>query len=374
MEDATPYLAQFDPEALRLHGFPEPCGEDPIRDALQAASAFGAAPAVLALRDEAGLWFLAAEGLDQARLAGIRAVLDGAGRDGDFEAPGLGRCHGVGLGDPAGSLGCLCLVQAPGQPWTAPQSAGLSRLADQVQTLVQRRQEQAERRVSDRGPAGTTFVPGLVHELRNFSFGISGSLDAFEARFGQQEETRRYGQVMRTSLDRLNGFLDELRDYGDPGSQGRVELDLVPLLREAVEHHRPRAERNQVSIHLEVGSRLPRLQADEQSLRTAFIRLLDLALQQENPGGRIVLHLDARLQGSRPLLIGHLDGTGIKLQNVDLARLFEPFYYRDSGLGRLALPTARRIFESHGGNLGAAPSPAGGLRMGFMLPGSTDRR
>ena len=35
-----------------------------------------------------------------------------------------------------------------------------------------------EQRASPRGPSGSSFVPGLVHELRNFIFGISGSLDA----------------------------------------------------------------------------------------------------------------------------------------------------------------------------------------------------
>jgi signal transduction histidine kinase len=369
MEDATPSAAPFDPEVLRLHGFPEPGGEDPIRDALQAASAFCGGPAALALRDDGGLWYLAAEGLDAAQRDALAAALPPA-QSGAFTAPALGPCHGIDLGTPEGSMGCLCVVEPPGQPLTALQRAGLAQLANPIKALVARRQEQAERRSSDRGPAGTTFVPGLVHEMRNFSFGISGSLDAFEARFGGQEETRRYGQVMRTSLDRLNAFLDELRDYGDPGSPGRQELDPVPLLREAVEHLRPRADQNRVAIRLELGSGLPWLQADPASLRTAFIRLLDLALQQESPGGQIVLRADTRVQGRRRLLVGHLDGAGIQLQNVDLARLFEPFYYRNSGLGRLALPTARRIFENHGGNLTASPSPAGGLRMGFMLPGS----
>ena len=371
MEDATSSVAQFDPEVLRLHGFPDPGGEDPIQDALRAASAFCAGPAALALREDEDLWYLAAEGLDGAQLADLKVALAPAAQGGEsFDLPPLGRWYRVGLGNPAGSLGNLCAPDPPDRPLGATQRAGLARLAGQLQDLVARRQEQAERRASDRGPAGTTFVPGLVHEFRNFSFGISGSLDAFEARFGGQDETRRYGQVMRTSLDRLNTFLDELRDYGDPGSPDRRELHLEPLLREAVEHLRPRAEQNRVAIGLELGGPLPPLQADEQSLRTAFIRLLDLALQQENPGGRIVLRVEVRLQGHRPLLIGHLDGTGLKLQNLDLARLFEPFYYRDSGLGRLALPTARRIFESHGGNLAASPGPSGGLRMGFMLPAS----
>jgi signal transduction histidine kinase len=53
---------------------------------------------------------------------------------------------------------------------------------------------------------------------------------------------------------------------------------------------------------------------------------------------------------------------------VDLSRLFEPFYYRASGFGRLALPVARRVLEHHGGSLTAVPGPGGGVRLAFTLP------
>ena len=92
MEDATSSVAQFDPEVLRLHGFPDPGGEDPIQDALRAASAFCAGPAALALREDEDLWYLAAEGLDGAQLADLKAALAPAAQGGEsFDLPPLGR-------------------------------------------------------------------------------------------------------------------------------------------------------------------------------------------------------------------------------------------------------------------------------------------
>jgi signal transduction histidine kinase len=57
------------------------------------------------------------------------------------------------------------------------------------------------------------------------------------------------------------------------------------------------------------------------------------------------------------------------LAEPDLARFFEPFRFRGAGLGRLALPVARRILEAHGGTLRAAPAEGGGVRIAFTLPG-----
>ena len=98
------------------------------------------------------------------------------------------------------------------------------------------------------------------------------------------------------------------------------------------------------------------------------IRLLDLALQQEDPGGCVRIQVDCRREGKRQVLFGQIDSRGLQLQNLELERLFEPFYYRASGLGRLALPVARRIFEAHGGVLSAGLGPEGGLRLVFLLP------
>ena len=225
--------------------------------------------------------------------------------------------------------------------------------------------EAPERRSAARACAEASFVPGLVHELRNFSFGISASLDAFQARTEGQEASR-YGTVIRASLDRLNAFVEELREYGDPRTGPWGEGELAPLLREAVLRVQPEAERCRVAVRLEVDGPLPPIRTDGESLRSAFTRLLELAVQQEAPGGVLVLQVGA----PGGAISGRLDSPGLKVRGLDLARLFEPFYCRGSGLGRLALPVARRILEAHGGSLSAGPGPEGGMRIGFMLPAS----
>ena len=373
LEPILPYVNVVQPDSLRMHGFTEPGSESVLRDLLQLAASFCDAPAVLALQDETGLWFCKGVGLSPGELAELESCL---GREFGTETDpvpieGAGFCllEGLWILDAAHRpKGCLCVVSPEPGPLTAPQRAGLRHLAAQIGALVSQRQESVERRTVSRALTGASFVPGLVHEMRNFIFGISASLDAFQARVAGQEGSR-YGSVMRASLDRLTAFIEELREYGDPQGLCWSERALEPLLREAIEHHQPLAERCQVEVRLQAAEDLPGIRADEASLRTAFIRLIDLALQQESPGGCVVLHVGSRPQGKQRVIFGHLDGTGLKCQNVDLTRLFEPFYFRASGLGRLALPVARRIFEAHGGNLTATPGPEGGMRMGFMLPG-----
>jgi signal transduction histidine kinase len=220
-------------------------------------------------------------------------------------------------------------------------------------------------RACPRGPAGSSFVPGLVHEMRNFIFGISGSLDALQARFQHMEEIAKYQTVMRASLDRLDAFMDELADYGDPKPMQRMDGNLELLLREAMEQHRAAAAASGVELRLEVEA-LPPIRADERSLCMAFTRLIGLALGHQTRG-RVTVRAVGH-QGGQPVISGYVESSRLELPGVDLSRLFEPFYFRASGFGRLALPVARRVLENHGGSLTAAQAPGGGVRMAFTLP------
>jgi len=224
-----------------------------------------------------------------------------------------------------------------------------------------------ELRSRPRGPAGSSFVPGLVHELRNFIFGIAGSLDAMQARFGDRHEVARYQAVMRDSLDRLNAFVDELGDYGDPRGRSWAEGSLEILLREALEQLRPGAAEAGVELRLELEGPLPPVRADEKSLCMAFTRLIGLTLGPQARGGRVTVSASAAAPDGPPGIRGWVESSRWE-PGVDLARLFEPFYYRTSGFGRLALPVARRVLERHGGTLTASPGPGGGVRMDFTLP------
>lgn len=241
-------------------------------------------------------------------------------------------------------------------------------LGELVRQLAALRRELGEQRSRPRGPAGSSFVPGLVHEMRNFIFGISGGLDALQARFGGLAEMAKDQEVFRASLERLNAFVDELGEYGDPEPPDWADGNLELLLREAIEQVRPRAVAAGVALGLELQGPLPPVRADERGLCMAFTRLIGLAVGHQAAGSRVTIRARASLQEDPPVIRGTVDSPRMELPGVDLTRLFEPFYYRASGFGRLALPVARRVLEQHGGSLTAGRGPGGGVRLGFTLP------
>ena len=251
------------------------------------------------------------------------------------------------------------------RPAASPDPDGRSGRAAPVDEAEDEDEDEDERRNQPRGPASNAFVAWLVHELRNFEFGIGGSLDACHACCSGQPGWARYEAVMRGSLDRLGRFLDELRDYGAPPAPVWTERSLDLLLREAVACLDPRPVAGGGGIRLLLREPLPRIRVDERSLVRAFTHLLELALGPSGTRGPVTVHAAGTPEG----LGGRVEGARPWPPGLDLARLFEPFYLREAGAGRLALPVARRVFEHHGGGLCAEPGPGGAVRLCFHLPG-----
>lgn len=373
MNPAIPVPNHSLPEAAPLRRGLDSGVEKLIREWLQLAGALTGTTLALILRDESGIWHREGIGLEPAQWELLdHALAAGGSGDDRIAPPGMPELRVLqvcplvdGNQRNLGVLGVLSSQEGSGAP---DRQEGFQRVAAQLQGLICTGRSQIEGRGAPRAPSATSFVPGLVHELGSFIFGISANLDAFEARFADMEDVGKYAAPIRRSLDRISAFLEELREFGDPQRYAWAEVRLENLLRAGVEALKPLARAGGVDLRLEFEGALPLVSADEPSLRAAFEHVLDFLVRQEEPGRTIVVQAGSCLQDARPCVGGRLEASGLKVKNVDLARLFEPFYFRTSGLGRLALPVARRVFESHGGSLAAGPGPDGGIRIQFSLP------
>jgi signal transduction histidine kinase len=355
------------------HGFAESHSENMLRDSILLAAAFTDAIAALVLQDETGTWYRDSSGLSSEQLADLEPALSqGSNHESGLRLLQEHKLQVIEalplLDDYHHVIGTLCVLSSTPLTLSAAQREGLKLLAEHIQTIVTVDNQKMETRTIPRAPSAASFVPGLVHELGSFIFGISANLDAFEARFADLDEVSKYGANIRRSLDRMSAFIVELREYGYPQRLSWAIVELEPMLREAIGHNSPLAASRHIDLQFQVVASLPTINADRQGLLAAFIRLIDFILQQEEAGGRVVLRVAPSHQGNKVVIGGYLDFSSLKFKDVDPARLFEPFYFRVSGLGRLTLPGARRVFESHGGTLTAGPGPDGGMRISFMLP------
>lgn len=321
--------------ARRRHGFStrEDLG---ALDRLLALAAGEQGGASLSLGDRGGRWYEGSHGSVAGPAVEMSLVLEGT------DVEGLLRVSGPGHEARSGDISALLLE------------------------VLKLRRLGAERRRQPRGPEGASFVPGLVHELRNFLFAMGAGLDAFAARFGGEGPETGHAEALRRNLTRLQGFMEELQDYGNPGELSFGLAPVLPVLAQSLRLAGPLAETRGVRLVFQEPGITPMERMDPAALGGALRRLLELVALETHEGEVAVAA--ALIEGpGRPWLEVVMTGRPGRGRELDPERLFEPFYYRDKEMSRLGPAIARRIIEAHGGQLAAGKEEAG-LMLRVLLP------
>lgn len=214
------------------------------------------------------------------------------------------------------------------------------------------------------------LVAGLAHEVRNPLFGISATLDAFEARFGQVPEHQPYTIVLRGELTRITLLIEKLLEYGRPTPPVFADASLDEALSLALDLVEPVVRARTVTIRrADRGAGdplvLPALRMDREHVARALSQLLENAAQFSPDGGEVLVRITR--PGGTDVRIDVLD-AGPGLPDVDSAQMLEPFFSRRRGGAGLGLAIARRIAEEHGGTLSVTNRTEGGTCQSLWLP------
>jgi PAS domain S-box-containing protein len=208
------------------------------------------------------------------------------------------------------------------------------------------------------------LVAGVAHEVRNPLFAISAILDAFEAKLSRRAEYRRYLEVLRERVQRLNDLMRQLLDYGKPPRLDLVEVAPREVMEAASGACAPLAGRAGVEIALDAAAGMPRLRVDRSRLIQVLENLLANAIQHSPAGSRVRFRADSDAGGVR----FSVEDAGPGFRPEDLDRIFEPFFTRRRGGTGLGLSIVQRITQEHGGRVAAANLPEGGAAMTVTLP------
>jgi signal transduction histidine kinase len=271
--------------------------------------------------------------------------------------------HGCSADDPATGRTWDLAATLSGGP--APDDDRIVLVARDITGIVEL---QRSLRRSELMSALGSLVAGVAHEVRNPLFAVSAVVDAFENRFGGREEYRRYLEVLKQQVGRLNELMRELLDYGKPPTLRLASEALPPLLAEAIENCSSLAVREEVEVATAIASDLPPVTLDRGRMLQVLQNLLENAIQH-TPRGRSV-RVEACLDGEGPerWAVCRVVDSGPGFREEDLGHIFEPFFSRRRGGTGLGLSIVQRIVEQHGGRIAASNLPRAGAVMEVKLP------
>ncbi len=219
------------------------------------------------------------------------------------------------------------------------------------------------------------FVSTVSHEFKTPLTTITGFLsvmiDGETGPLSQQQ--MKFLQIAKSAAKRLGGLVGDLLDLSRLEGGVRMELhplDLVELIGQSVESHRPLAAEGGKTLEWRAPERAPKAMGDERWLGLVVDNLLSNAVKFTRPGGRV----EVSVRDKGEFLMASVADDGIGIPESDREKIFERFY-RASNRGEvnapgtgLGLAIAREIAAKHGGKIWFESEIGRGTTFHFVVP------
>lgn len=251
----------------------------------------------------------------------------------------------------------------------------LGRVLVTMQDVTERRRWEQEKMEEARRK--DWFLTLLGHELRNPLAPIQNGLDLLRRTGLEGDERDRVMEMMQRQMEHLRRLVDDLLDLSRIASGeipvDRERVDLVRLVRDAVEDRRPHLEEEGRELILELPEGPLWGRVDEARIDQVLGNLLSNARKFTDPGDRITVSV--RHDPEESTAVVAVADTGAGMTEEDLSQLFEPFHRgrdrevaEERGLG-IGLTLVREVARAHAGSVEAASEgPGRGAVLTLRLP------
>ncbi len=255
---------------------------------------------------------------------------------------------------------------------------GLRGVVAILNDLTLRRDMEVLAQREERFKALVEMSAGIAHEVRNPLASIRGAAQELESTPGANEDDRKLLQVIMHESDRLDKIISDFLEYASEKPVDLEPADAAHILERTVLLLESREEAGRVKLTRDWPERLP-VRADADRLEQVFLNLGINAMEAcAEKGGTVSVRAQALSDppsalspsraGSGVLVEFRDDGPGIPPDAV--ARAFTPFFStkpRGTGMG---LAIARKIAQSHGGDVVLESEAGRGTTVRVWLPQS----
>ena len=219
------------------------------------------------------------------------------------------------------------------------------------------------------------FVANVSHELRTPIATIQSSAETLlmegmdvgpiGVEFVEtiHRQSGRMGQIVEDLLT-----LSRLEAAGEELAMQNVEILVVA--QDVLDRFRPVAQKNGVSLEIDVPEDLPLVQAEPRALQQILANLVENGLKYTPESGQVTIRATRR--DADVVITVEDNGIGISPEHVH--RVFERFYRVDTGRSRevggtgLGLAIAKHLVRRLGGDIVLESQPKKGSKFKFWLP------
>jgi PAS domain S-box-containing protein len=212
------------------------------------------------------------------------------------------------------------------------------------------------------------MMAGLSHESRNALQRSKACIEMLELEVSDRPDAIALVHRLTKAQEHLQRLYEEVRSYAAPVTLNRESCDIRLLWREVWSHVLPLHPDRVFDFQEEVSAADCRCLVDRFALGQVFRNILENAATASPSPGRIVVGCREAEIGDRPALeISFLDnGPGLNAEQAE--RIFEPFFTTKTKGTGLGMAIAKRIVDTHGGELFVRKRTPPGAEIVIVVP------
>ena len=212
-----------------------------------------------------------------------------------------------------------------------------------------------------------SLAAGVAHEIRNPLSSIKGFATYFKERYRDVPEDLKIAAIMVGEVERLNRAISQLLDLSRPMDLRLQKSSLTDLTGRSLEMIVKQSTEKNISIDR---SGLPSdpcfAMIDPDKVGQVLLNIFLNAIEAMGEGGTLSVSISTDDNTSHFII--KIKDTGHGIEQVDLPRIFDPYFTtKQSGTG-LGLAIVHRIMEAHEGEIKVESKLGSGTTVSLIFP------
>ena len=232
---------------------------------------------------------------------------------------------------------------------------------------------------SERLAATGQLAASIAHEINSPLQGITALINVIRNQHKKDKKLLEQLDLVKSAFESIRDTVRNLIDLNRPGKEKKQPVDVNQLIENTATLVRSYLAKSRVKINLNMAAKNAMLTASPQQLGQVLMNLINNAVEsitgtpefqkklKENPTFSGDIFIDTFNQNKELVIMIKDSGPGIA--NIDLERIFDPFFTRKKTMGMgVGLSICHGIIEDHKGYIVADNDKDGGAVFTITLP------
>jgi signal transduction histidine kinase len=193
----------------------------------------------------------------------------------------------------------------------------------------------------------------LSHEIKTPLVSINMNIDMLSKSLDLPESKKKSFSIIQKEVKRLDKLLRNVLQYSRQVELINSNVNLANLINNIRDFLEPILAERKIEFKTDLNDCI--IMGDYQKLQSAFLHLIENAIESINENGKIIITITLDEQTEKASITIMDDGPGFD----ESINIFEPFFTTKSSGTGVGLPISQKIIEQHHGKLKLLSSKPG---------------